>query len=719
MLRKLWAFLFTIRFSLLAMLVLLACIIGYYTIGLMMDAIAKRDNALAAVEAGIISDHALQAEDALSSEREFTIRALGIGRFMGVIDQALGSRVVEYRGQAQDSMRAVLDSATRIADDNVVPQLAALKQSNDNLMALRRKVDAALQRGGMLDDEPLAEQWWPAVSETLSQLRKLRRSVEFRPDERLDFPPRFARIQELAQLQEAVSAVAQYTAEEREIIGRAISSAEPFSSDDIARLGEARGRIEAAWDQLDASVQRGFIAWSLVESIRQTETGYRRDYVALRDSLVAAGTGVATYTLLEDEWRDRSRRVVQSVQELGESAAEHSRRIGMAAAERGARHINVDIGLFMIGAAVLGACLMIVMTRISWPLSRMTEAMTRLATGDTGIEVPWERRRDEIGEMGRALRVFRENALEKAKLELEQEQKEIAAREEKRRAMMELADRFEGQVKGIVESVTDEAGQMQAVATRMSGTAEESSKQSAAVASASREASANVATVATAAEELSASIAEIGRQAEQSADIAGRAVDQAKRTDVTVRDLSEAAGRIGEVVNLINDIAGQTNLLALNATIEAARAGEAGKGFAVVANEVKNLANQTAKATEEIATQIDAIQERTMGAVEDIRSIHDIIGEINDISMTIATAVEQQGASTREIARNVQQAARGTGEVDTNIEKVNQSAGETGAAASQVMTATQSLTRRAEGLSHEVERFLAEIRAKNDGNAVV
>jgi methyl-accepting chemotaxis protein len=175
--------------------------------------------------------------------------------------------------------------------------------------------------------------------------------------------------------------------------------------------------------------------------------------------------------------------------------------------------------------------------------------------------------------------------------------------------------------------------------------------------------------------------------------------------------LSEAAGRIGEVVDLINDIAGQTNLLALNATIEAARAGEAGKGFAVVAQEVKNLANQTAKATEEISTQIEAIQDQTVGAVDDIRGIRDIIGEINEISVTIAAAVEQQGVSTREIARNVQEAARGTGEVDANIGKVNEAAGDTGAAAGQVMSATESLTKRAEGLSQEVESFLAGIRA--------
>ena len=706
--RKLVSLLITIRFSLIAMLVVLGAIIGYYTIGLTRDATAKRDNALGAVGAGMTAEYSLNAADALSLEREYTVRALAIGSFMGMIDEDLGKKALEYRVQARQAMASVIASS---GPDAAGPHLAALARNNVALDGLRDRVDAALQTGGMLDDRDLAKQWWPAISETIILLRKQRDSAGFRPDSRLDFPPRFARIQELARVREAVWAIAEYTAREREIIAHAISAAAPLSRNDLGGLGDARGRIGAAWDLLDASVVRGFLDAGLIDSIREAEDLYRREYVNLRDAMAQAGTAETPYPVLEDEWRDRSRRATLSVQRLAGIAADHSRRIAMDAVDRGTRHRNLDLVLLALGVLVLGASFIIVAWRVLLPLSRMTRAMTDLADGNIKIEVPWANRRDEIGEMGRSLEVFRENAMEKAGLQIEQEEREGVARDEKRRAMMELADRFEGQVKGIVGSVTDEAAQMQAVAARMSGMAAESSKQSAAVASASREASANVATVATAAEQLSASIAEIGRQAGQSAEIAGRAVDQATRTDGTVRDLSDAAGRIGDVVNLINNIAGQTNLLALNATIEAARAGEAGKGFAVVANEVKNLANQTAKATEEISAQIEAIQERTMGAVDDIRGIRDIIGEINDISMTIATAVEQQGASTREIARNVQEAARGTGEVDANIERVNQAAGETGAAAGQVMSATESLTRRAKGLSREVERFLGGIRA--------
>jgi len=334
-----------------------------------------------------------------------------------------------------------------------------------------------------------------------------------------------------------------------------------------------------------------------------------------------------------------------------------------------------------------------------------------VAAGDRTVRVRFAGRQDEIGEMARALEIFRENAIEKDRLQAEQAEAERRGSEERQRARMELADRFEAQVQGLVDGVAGEIGDMQRAANGMTATADETSRQSAAVAAASEQATTNVATVATAAEQLSASIAEIGRQAEQSAEIASRAVDHAQRSDATMRSLDAASRRIGEVVDLINKIAGQTNLLALNATIEAARAGEAGKGFAVVAGEVKNLANQTAKATEEIARQIEAVQGETKAAVADIDDIRRIIGEINDISMTIATAVEQQGASTREIARNVQQAAKGTESVNQNIESVSRAAGETGAAAGQVLSATDSLSNRAKALSTEVKRFLEGVRA--------
>ena len=348
---------------------------------------------------------------------------------------------------------------------------------------------------------------------------------------------------------------------------------------------------------------------------------------------------------------------------------------------------------------------------ITRPINGLTKVMMALAGGDTKVVIPSIGDKDEIGVMAGAVQVFKDNAIEKARLEEEQAAADQRAEEKKRLFINELAESFDREVKEVADSVGSAATEMQATAQQMSATAEETSRQAGNVASASDQATANVQTVAATAEELSASIAEIGRQVTQSAKIARNAVDEAEATDETVRGLAEAAAKIGEVVDLINDIAGQTNLLALNATIEAARAGEAGKGFAVVAQEVKNLANQTAKATEDISQQIGAVQDETQDAVGAIEKIRGIINEVNDIATTISSAVEEQGVSAQEIARNVQQAAQGTQDVNDNIESVSRAAGETGTAAGQVLNAAQQMSVQAEGLRGQVGSFLREVRA--------
>jgi methyl-accepting chemotaxis protein len=369
-------------------------------------------------------------------------------------------------------------------------------------------------------------------------------------------------------------------------------------------------------------------------------------------------------------------------------------------------------------AAVIGI-LMLISIGIAWavsrsvvnPLSRLKARMAALSAGELDFPVVDTVRRDEIGEMARTVQVFKDAMIESNRLRTEQAEVEQRQLQQRKMDTHRLADDFEGAVGAIIETVSSSSTELEASASSLSSTAERSQTLARKVATASEAASSNVQSVASATEEMTLSVNEISRQVQESARIANEAVDQARLTNELVGELSQAAGRIGAVVELINNIAGQTNLLALNATIEAARAGEAGRGFAVVASEVKALAEQTAKATGEIGQQITGIQAATQGSVAAIREIGLTIGRISEISSTIASAVEEQGAATQEISRNVQQAAQGTMQVSSNISDVQRGASETGSASSQVLSAAQSMSRDSNRLKLEVSKFLNSVRA--------
>ena len=349
---------------------------------------------------------------------------------------------------------------------------------------------------------------------------------------------------------------------------------------------------------------------------------------------------------------------------------------------------------------------------ITRPIRRLVDALRRMASGDADATIAGRERRDEVGAVGRAVEDIRALVSRKATEEAERQQiAEAAAASERQRTLHELADGFESAVGSIIATVSASAGALQVTAETMNATASRTTEQSVAVAAAAEEAASNVGTVAAAAEELGSSVQEIGRQIDGSASLARRAVEEAAQTAGLVQDLSTAATRIGDVVALITTIAGQTNLLALNATIEAARAGEAGRGFAVVAAEVKELANQTTRATHEIEEQIGRIQASTGHAVGAIRTISDRIGEISQVTTSIAAAVEEQGAATQEIVRNVAQAACGTSEVTQNITGVAHAAEQTGGATAQVLTSAADLAAQSDALNRQVGRFLATVRA--------
>jgi methyl-accepting chemotaxis protein len=434
-----------------------------------------------------------------------------------------------------------------------------------------------------------------------------------------------------------------------------------------------------------AAYQRDFAAWVAgAQAVAQAQQGAAAAYAAIEPEISAIQTTAE---------RIRSERDAADADSRADTNAQ----------------MRIAIVLIMLG---VGAAAYLIGRGVSRQLRALAKAMKDLSAGNFDVVLPGLGRRDEVGEIAGAIETFKLKAVEKARHEADQEELEArAARENHRAEMQRLADTFDQAVGGIADTISSAATELEASAKSLTDTAEATQQLSALVAEASEEASTNVQSVASATEELTASVAEISRQVNDSRKIAADAVRQASETDARIGDLSVAAGRIGDVVKLITAIAEQTNLLALNATIEAARAGAAGRGFAVVAAEVKTLATQTAKATDEIGSQIAGMQTATKESVAAIKQIGTTIGRISDISGTISAAVQQQGAATQEIAKNVLGAAQSTQQVAGNIAEVNRGAGDTGTASAQVLSSAQSLAQEGARLRTEVDKLLTMVRA--------
>jgi methyl-accepting chemotaxis protein len=686
----------TLLYFLLGAMLLMLCSLLAVS---MVDAVKRKSTAERVVEMARANRDVFIALQNLRVERGPTRTALGL---KDAASDAQLAYFKEARAKSGPALAAVIAGCGQINcfDAGAAAQLRA---ASERLAAMRVESDQALRQPLEARRSGIVQDFNAASTQVVELLEKIS----------LFLTAEVRAVNSFTAEQSAIKNAAYITRDaaglERDYITRAINI-KAFEPERRAKMHMLRGNAEAGWRMVLDLADRPGIPATVVAAIKGVDQTYFGEFLKLRASIekaIDAGEpspmSVAEFSRTLDVSLGRIVAVVDAALEATVIHAAENASAAWASLLR-------ESGLMLAALALSAGGLFVVRNRALLPLGTISDAMLRVARGDVAVEIPFRDRGDEIGQLAGSLEVFRQNAIAARQAEAEK----LAAQAEKERRQHAVEDHlgaFDRSVRQALQTLDAASTAMRGTAEGMTGTAEETSRKTKAAAVASERASVNVQTVAAATEELSASIVEIGRQVSQSATIAGKAVDQANRTNATVQGLAQAAQSIGEVVRMIQDIAGQTNLLALNATIEAARAGEAGKGFAVVASEVKSLANQTAKATESITAQIAAIQGATGEAVGAIQHIGGTIAEINTIASAIAAAVEEQGAATQEIARNVQEAARGTGDVASNIEGVDSAARHAGDAASAVLSAADDLRNQAESLQQGVGDFFAKIRA--------
>jgi len=613
-----------------------------------------------------------------------------IASYRKVVKDNFDVGLVAFEKGEFPNKRALLDDLT-----------AALQKAND----YRKQADQAIKLPRDGRDENLRKTFIPTVTNSVNAALKLWFSALHSAAKG---NPELAR---LATIKEIGWRMRDTAGQERSVIASAISSAAAIPADRIPFISEQRARVALLWDQLQNLTADAGTHPAIKDAMRAAQEKYSKDFLSLSDQMRKVSDAGGKYPMTPAQWVDTTTPQIGTLLEVLYGASKASEAVATAAISNSFRDLAIEFSLIALALGIAVCCVWIVLARVTGPLSKLAQVVERLAANDTAVEIPPARRQDEIGIMTASLAVFKDSLIQSEALRAGQEEQKHRAEAERKATMHRLADEFQAAVGGIVEAVSSASSQLESAAGTLTKTAENTQQLSNTVAADSDEASSNVQSVASATEEMTSSVNEIARQVQESSRIATEAVSQAQKTDKRIGELSQAAGRIGDVVKLITAIAEQTNLLALNATIEAARAGDAGRGFAVVASEVKQLASQTAKATEEIGTQIAGMQTATQDSVAAIKEIGGTIGRISEIASTIAAAVEEQGAATQEIARNVGEAAKGTTRVASNITDVKRGASETGSASAQVLSSAQSLSGESTHLKIEVEKFLSTIRA--------
>jgi methyl-accepting chemotaxis protein len=647
------------------------------------------------------SRYAFKAMHTLRTDRATTFRELSNP---ATIEPAVSSYVRNVREAEMPALQSAADLAATIDFTDQPALVSSLRQSIKSLAALQSESWDAFTKPKAARREALTKEYTAEVTRLIETLEKLsaRMFASVRYND--------AVIDQLMSIKEISWVVRNQGGEASLLISNSmVAGVAP--PDAVAKYASFIGGTKAAWEALESIAFGSPLPPRLTKAFEDAKTVYfGADYIGLRDRLFAAVVSGQKPEMTAAQWAPLTVSHLASLLTVAESALDSAKEHTETLHDSARFDLAMQLALLATAIAFAVGSVVAVQRRVINPLHAIQDAMLKVAAGDLTADAAFSARKDEIGALAGALSTFKQNAAEKSRIEGEQRDRHSQATQRQKTIETSITA-FEGQIGEALKALADAAGQMRKTSEDMSAISQQTNMQVKTAAQASEEASSNVQTVASASEQLSSSIADISRQVVHAAGIAGRAVDETKQTDGTVRGLAETAERIGEVVKLINDIAGQTNLLALNATIEAARAGEAGKGFAVVASEVKSLANQTAKATEEISAQIAAVQKVTKDAMEAIKGIGSTIGEVSTVATSIAAAVEEQGAATQEITRNTQGAARRTKDASNNIAGVTAGADATGAAAQNVKSAAEALTVRTEQLRGQVNDFLTKIRA--------
>jgi methyl-accepting chemotaxis protein len=609
------------------------------------------------------------------------------------------------RAKSEPALAAVLQACAAIDCVGARQEIfAGLGGSIGKLVAIRKEVDAALPAPATERRSALASDFNSAITDLINRLEMMSKVV----GEKVRMAD--AETAELIEIKELAWLARDGVGLERTVLMEGLN-AKVLSPASQKRANDLRARAEVTWTMVRELTARPGAPTDVVDAVKVADAQAFGTYEEVRQRLYVALTTGQAPPVSSEELIERSNAALDHLMEVSN--------VAMAAAERqarlkdanGARSLLLHGALLALGFLVGAAGFQVVQRRVTRPISAITQTMRRLAMGELAIEIPGMARKDEVGEMAKAVQVFRENALERQRAAKEHSDAAERVAAERRFEMRQLADHFEVAIGNIVEIVSSSATELEATAGTLTSTAETTGELAGKVAASSQQIFSHVRSVSSATEEMSASVREIGRRVEESSSIADQAVAQAKKTDANVGELSRAAQRIDDVVKLISAIANQTNLLALNATIEAARAGESGRGFAIVASEVKSLAKQTAKATAEIGTQIADMQIATEDTIGAIKEISKTIGEVSAISASIAAAVAQQVETTQAIARDVEYAAKETSEAATNISDVSRGASETGFALGQMLSSTQNLSAESSRLKIEAEKFLAKVRS--------